>query len=101
MTCGTNVPRSPHAPLHSKRNRRVGVLAEGSAIGPSLPEASTPAYAPHVAPITGRKHPARQAYNTSRGRLSLVGHLGILPAMDFMRRAGGAAGRGFRPGDRA
>ena len=29
-TCGMKVPRSPHAPLHSKRKRRVGGVAVGS-----------------------------------------------------------------------
>jgi hypothetical protein len=32
MTCGMNVPRSPHAPLHSKRKQRRGGGAESSAI---------------------------------------------------------------------
>ena len=32
MTCGMNVPRSPHAPLHSKRKRRFGGVAESSTI---------------------------------------------------------------------
>jgi len=48
MTCGIKVPRSPHAPLHSMRKRRVAVVLEGVAMSFIYQK---PARLAHCAPL--------------------------------------------------